>query len=45
MMSTHAKPDKQLTRIERRKVVSHTNTLEAAADILDKSCSLECIQA
>jgi hypothetical protein len=43
-VGTHAQADKHLAGLERRKVITHADTLEAAADILNKTCLLECIQ-
>ena len=43
IVGTHAEAEKHLACLELRKVIAHSNTLEAAADVLDESRSLECI--
>ena len=43
-MGSHAKTDIGLSGLERRKMVAHSYTLEAPADILNETCLLECVQ-
>ena len=44
-MGAHAQADKHLAGLERRKVITYADTLEAAAHILNKTCFLKCVQS
>ena len=44
IVGAHSQTDKHLAGLERRKVITDAYTLEAAANILNETCLLECIQ-